>query len=105
MLLWLQTSRPSLWRSLPPCGGGTGRGVDARTELCLLLLRCRVITRQVSPNLFCPRFTSIAAFAATPLPVPPPQGGRERQNKTPNEMRRSLLPCSRRLAHSAHRQP
>src|SRR5262245_8979803 len=35
-------------RSLPPCGGGTGRGVTTHTE-----------------------------FAATPLPIPPPQGGRE----------------------------
>jgi hypothetical protein len=34
--------------SLPPCGGGLGRGVAARSE-----------------------------FATTPLPVPPPQGGRE----------------------------
>src|SRR5262245_4379647 len=35
-------------RSLPPCGGGTGRGVATSTRL-----------------------------AATPLPSPPPQGGRE----------------------------
>ena len=35
-------------RSLPPCGGGTGRGVTANAE-----------------------------SAATPLPTPPPQGGRE----------------------------
>src|SRR5258705_2677100 len=35
--------------SLPPCGGGVGRGVAADS-----------------------------AFATTPLPVPPPQGGRER---------------------------
>src|SRR3954468_24515419 len=34
--------------SLPPCGGGTGRGVSSGTEV-----------------------------AATPLPDPPPQGGRE----------------------------
>src|SRR5437016_4750029 len=34
--------------SLPPCGGGLGRGVAADSE-----------------------------FAVTPLPVPPPQGGRE----------------------------
>src|SRR5262249_61390444 len=35
-------------RPPPPCGGGTGRGVTADTEL-----------------------------ASTPLPPPPPQGGRE----------------------------
>src|SRR5215510_9688852 len=35
-------------RSLPPCGGGTGRGVTANTEA-----------------------------VATPLTIPPPQGGRE----------------------------
>ena len=36
--------------SLPPCGGGLGRGVTSSSE-----------------------------FAVTPLPVPPPQGGRERR--------------------------
>src|SRR5262252_4144444 len=40
-------------RSLPPCGGGTGRGVTARTE-----------------------------FAATPLPIPPPPPGRLRPSST-----------------------
>src|SRR5262249_22652141 len=35
-------------RSLPPCGGGTGRGVATSTE-----------------------------FVVTPLPTPPPQRGRE----------------------------
>ena len=37
--------RPVPQRSLPPCGGGTGRGVKSGTEL-----------------------------AVTPLPTPPPQG-------------------------------
>src|SRR5262245_17981214 len=40
--------RPAPQRSLPPCGGGTGRGV-----------------------------TTYAEFADTPLPIPPPHGGRE----------------------------
>src|SRR5689334_11557340 len=40
--------KPAPQRSLPPCGGGAGRGV-----------------------------TTYAEFADTPLPIPPPQGGRE----------------------------
>src|SRR5215471_2116782 len=71
-----------LRRSLPPCGGGTGRGVAARTELCLLLLCNRSITREISPNLFCPRVASSAALAATPLPVPPPRKARSRASST-----------------------
>jgi len=42
--------------SLPPCGGGTGRGVTTHAE-----------------------------FAATPLPTPPPQGGREPARRVENE--------------------
>jgi tRNA pseudouridine32 synthase / 23S rRNA pseudouridine746 synthase len=43
-------------RSLPPCGGGTGRGVTADAE-----------------------------SAATPLPTPPPQGGREPARRVESE--------------------
>jgi tRNA pseudouridine32 synthase/23S rRNA pseudouridine746 synthase len=42
--------------SLPPCGGGTGRGV-----------------------------TADSAFAVTPLPTPPPQGGREAARRVAGE--------------------
>jgi len=42
--------------SLPPCGGGTGRGVTAN-----------------------------AKYAATPLPTPPPQGGREQARRVASE--------------------
>jgi tRNA pseudouridine32 synthase/23S rRNA pseudouridine746 synthase len=43
-------------RSLPPCGGGTGRGVTANSE-----------------------------SDATPLPTPPPQGGREPARRVAGE--------------------
>src|SRR5215510_10023233 len=51
-------------RSLPPCGGGTGRGVEhARRPFFILFasLRARQASRSV--------------FVATPLPVPPHKGG------------------------------
>src|SRR5215475_14447499 len=62
--------------SLPPCGGGTGRGVTAIAEL-RPPARSRVnvfntrtpLTKKVSAD---------SLLVATPLPVPPPQGGRER---------------------------
>jgi tripartite-type tricarboxylate transporter receptor subunit TctC len=59
--------------SLPPCGGGTGRGVATHSERAIVTLQ-----KDVTP--LCLERTSLAADAAlavTPLPVPPPQGGRE----------------------------
>src|SRR5499426_999780 len=59
--------------SLPPCGGGTGRGVNTNAErVPILLLRQngRAISHEV--------LTATSVLVATPLPVPPPQGGRER---------------------------
>src|SRR5690349_10840 len=58
-------------RSLPPCGGGTGRGVERARRLLLVLfatLRARQASRPV--------------FVATPLPVPPPPKGRSRPSST-----------------------
>src|SRR5882672_12127711 len=49
--------------SLHPCGGGTGRGVPQARQLTLD--KCS----GPLPPAWC--------FAATPLPVPPPQGGGE----------------------------
>src|SRR5205807_1057733 len=47
-------------RSLPPCGGGTGRGVSA----------CTVFSKWI-------RSDRTFSTRGTPLPTPPPQGGRE----------------------------
>src|SRR6476660_3733694 len=61
-------------RSLPPCGGGTGRGVATGDEFA-------IITSRVDSAPFCSERIRVAArspFDVTPLPVPPPQGGRER---------------------------
>jgi hypothetical protein len=63
-------------RSLPPCGGGTGRGVQQR---CFWFVST---IRQVTPNAAGRRSrvgeeSRLQCFVATPLPVPPPQGGRE----------------------------
>src|SRR5438034_4983117 len=58
-------------RSLPPCGGGTGRGVEHAQRLFFVLfasLRAGQATRSV--------------FVATPLPVPPPTKGRSRPSAT-----------------------
>jgi hypothetical protein len=59
-------------RSLPPCGGGTGRGVSNRHCGCLqfdvAFSRCSRSRR---------RDRCLQCSIATPLPVPPPQGGRE----------------------------
>src|SRR5262245_54952140 len=60
--------------SLPLCGGGTGRGVTANAEFAANLIcskqRGATSLREVP--------TARSEFVATPLPVPPPQGGRER---------------------------
>src|SRR5262245_52618070 len=56
---------PSPQRSLPPCGGGTGRGVTGNSE-----------------------------FANTPLPGPPPRGGREHE----------AVPALRRKPYTASRR-
>src|SRR6476620_2625265 len=56
----LQVRRLVPHRSLPPCGGGTGRGVAADSM----------------PADACPQILALG-LANTPLPNPPPQGGRE----------------------------
>src|SRR5690242_19739677 len=83
----LNVRRRTPQRSLPPCGGGTGTGVDTNSasparrpvsysstcttayspSLQSLSMRERVVEHK-----------TLSALAATPLPVPPPQGGRER---------------------------
>src|SRR5262249_52446806 len=47
-------------RLLPPCGGGSRRGVALQSAVAA------------------PVATPVSALGATPHPVPPPQGGRER---------------------------
>src|SRR6185369_6961840 len=55
--------------SLPPCGGGTGRGVQRPLRLFEIRCPCACVSHG-EPYASC--------LVATPLPVPPPQGGRER---------------------------
>src|SRR5215471_13935761 len=84
-------------RSLPPCGGGTGRGVAAFGSY----------PRSASPHAarspFCGREESrLQCFVATPLPVPPPQGGREpcgAHLRTSHDM-----PCVQRCVHALVRR-
>src|SRR5262245_48891140 len=61
----------------PPCGGGTGRGVQQAQRL--FLIRCRT---NAAPRLLIFRNLSAETASRTvpcrhPLPVAPPQGGRE----------------------------
>src|SRR5689334_8451801 len=56
----LQKRRPVPHGSLPPCGGGTGKGVAANPKFAEAH-----------------RLAATLRLAATPLPTPPPQGGRE----------------------------
>src|SRR4029077_7134372 len=82
-------------RSLPPCGGGTGRGVATSTEFAVNASRKKAKT-------LCRRGRSLAtpsASATTPLPVSLPQGGREpcgpdlrKSNITARSMAEPLLP-------------
>src|SRR5882672_2918044 len=72
LVLDLRRSAPH--GSLPPCGGGTGRGVAAGAEVAVVTSR-KVVAPLCSERI---NLTAHSAFAATPLPVPPPQGGRER---------------------------
>src|SRR4051794_25255524 len=55
----------------PPCGGGTGRGVQQAQ--CLfpnaIVAFCVLVCSE--------DWLRARRFIATPLPVPPPQGGRE----------------------------
>src|SRR6266850_1919819 len=65
--------------SLPPCGGGTGRGVATahRARTCLQ----RAISRNQeswSGLLSGIGLETTAVLVVPPLPVPPPHGGRER---------------------------
>src|SRR6266478_5184686 len=61
-------------RSLPPCGGGTGRGVATNTER-----EARLVHRLATMGGCIYRVATWNRCSAccTPLPVPPPQGGRE----------------------------
>src|SRR5262245_58544491 len=68
-------------RSLPPCGGGTGRGVDADGESAVPFRprpcsRFRGCTTAYSQLLLLRDSDALASsvLAATRLPVPPPQG-------------------------------
>src|SRR5580704_9348684 len=64
----LKVSRQTQMRSLPPCGGGLGRGVGADAQ-----------SLQRSHSLAANKNRDTESLArVTPLPVPPPQGGRER---------------------------
>src|SRR5438105_12139675 len=75
----LNLRRAAPQRSLPPCGGGTGRGIAAHSEI-----------------------------AATPLPTPPPQGGREQAvpvaPSCPYSSPSRLQPCGD-LLHQGVAQP
>src|SRR5690349_24449888 len=66
----LRLGRTVPQRSLPPCGGGTGRGVERAQRLFELCANLRA------------RQTSRSVFVATPLPVPPPLKGRSRPSAT-----------------------
>src|SRR5215510_1240262 len=68
----LRRSKPH--GSLPPCGGGTGRGVATGDEIAIVASR-KDVESLCSER---PGLAAHSAFVITPLPVPPPQGGRER---------------------------
>src|SRR5438132_5152860 len=62
----------------PHKGGGTGRGVAINAARAKLILRVDQNTKS-NENCFCPRRIENRHHpCCTPLPVPPPQGGRER---------------------------
>src|SRR6266545_587794 len=61
-------------RSLPPCGGGTGRGVQQSNGPCLRSETQSPHSRYLEPA---QDLLRTECFVATPLPVPPPHGGRE----------------------------
>src|SRR5215471_9824746 len=76
-----RSTRGLFWGSLPPRGGGTGRGVAANAALAANLGQnkfgeiWRVMKRKRRSN------KQSSVRASTPLPVPPPQGGRERSKQ------------------------
>src|SRR5689334_10526989 len=69
-----EMGRPMPQRSLPPCGGGTGRGVQQR---CFGSYRRFDNSRPAAAAFSSRQEPRLQCFAATPLPVPPPQGARE----------------------------
>src|SRR5712691_11470796 len=64
--------------SLPPCGGGTGRGVaTGRCARCCFSVQILKI-RSFAVAFVRHRIGNNRRACCTPLPVPPPHGGRER---------------------------
>src|SRR6266568_489072 len=64
--------------SLPPCGGGTGRGVATGTARDVAFASGHCTSSVLEQHLSSIGSEAIAGFCYTPLPVPPPPGGRER---------------------------
>src|SRR5215510_7592529 len=73
---WLGRAVPQ--RSLPPCGGGTGRGVQPALHLFVIAGPTNGGSNVLATWVFAPEYLRARRLIATPLPVPPPQGGRER---------------------------
>src|SRR5581483_2334026 len=65
--------------SLPPCGGGIGRGVTRAlsTTTTLINARRRKYVRVTCFYVEWGTTDGVERSAVTPLPIPPPQGGRE----------------------------
>src|SRR4029434_8590303 len=65
--------------SLPPCGGGTGRGVATahRARSCFSAQILKI--RSLEAAFVRYRIENNRCTCCTPLPVPPPHGGRERR--------------------------
>src|SRR5215470_17149541 len=64
-------------RSLPPCGGGTGRGVQQAQRLFPIRYRTNAAPRFLIFRNLSAETASRTVPCRHPLPVPPPQGGRE----------------------------
>ena len=69
--------------SLPPCGGGLGRGVVADAVNEMRGNRATIAEMGRSRSNKWPK--GMFRVRSTPLPVPPPQGGREPSNKEPKK--------------------
>src|SRR5215470_9889398 len=90
--------------SLPPCGGGTGRGWRQGTVRDAVSALRFLKIRNLGAAFVRYRIGNNRCACCTPLPVPPPQGGRERCGTALHTSRAACAFASRHVCISLARK-